>query len=127
MFWNKYFWPSIAVLILVTLLHWVASFEGLYWTLAWYDIMMHLLGGMWVALFLLWASHTQYGGFLNRYMSIKNLIIGVIVVGLLWEGLELYMKFTDTADSEYLSDSSLDMLMDVIGGFFVAFLYRKDL
>ncbi len=112
-------------MLLVVALHWVASYEGLYWSLDWYDIMMHFLGGLWACLFALWALNTQYGVGLRKYISIRNLILFVIVVGVAWELLEIVLKFTSITDAEYLGDTSLDIVMDMLGAGFAIYFYRK--
>jgi hypothetical protein len=127
MFWNKYFWPSFVVMLITVILHWVASFEGLYWTVAWYDVMMHFLGGLWVALFGLWAIHTEYGSRIAKPASIVKIILFVLVVGILWEIHELYFAFTSLDDPKYAFDTSKDILLDLLGGCLGGFIYRKSL
>ncbi|MBI5134321.1 MAG: hypothetical protein HZA81_02980 [Candidatus Taylorbacteria bacterium] len=127
MFWNRYFAPSFASLVLVAALHWVASYKGLYWTLGWYDVMMHFLGGVWTALFLLWVSRTNLGAWLFSLTTLRSLVVGVIAVGVAWELYEIAFGFTFVTDSEYPLDTSIDLVMDTLGAIAVFLVYRRSI
>jgi hypothetical protein len=124
MFWNKYFLPSFLLLTVVAILHWIASGEGYYWTVEWYDFMMHFLGGVWVALFGLWVSHTTYGAKLRPFASARNLILFTLFVGVAWELFEIFAGFSNTAIAGYRADTIYDLIMDTAGVTFVVLLYR---
>lgn len=127
MFWNKFFIPSICVMLFVVGLHWVASIEGLYWTVDWFDVMMHFLGGLWTLLFILWVISTQYVSGLKKYVSISSLIIAVIVVGIIWEWHEIFFRFTSFSDPGYWFDTNKDLVMDTLGAIFGILVYKKDI
>ena len=116
MFFNRYFVPSFALLICIALLHYLALDRAYYWTVSWYDIMMHFLGGLWVALFLLWVCATRKISFLPQNLTFIQIISVVLVVGIVWELYELVFKLTFTSDPEYWDDTVLDMIMDTLGG-----------
>lgn len=103
--------------IVVFLLHMTAMYLHLYWTIIWFDLVVHALGGLWVALTLLWlVFHSNY----ERLHVFRGLgvflvaIIGTLAVGIVWEFFELA---TDTAVSPeiYRIDTALDLLMDTTG------------
>lgn len=125
MFWNKYFWPSFLILVLVSILHWVASSEGYYWTVEWYDFMMHFLGGVWVALFSLWISGMRYGHLIKPFVKGWNLVFVTIIVGIAWELFEVALGFNDTTMQGYFGDTTQDLIMDVLGVAFVILMYKK--
>ncbi|MEK7607486.1 MAG: hypothetical protein AAB484_00980 [Patescibacteria group bacterium] len=125
MFWNKYFWPSFLVMILVVGLHWFALLNDIYDTVQWYDIVMHFLGGLWVFLFVLWAIHTQYGRFFLKHASIRNLIFFVLVVGVLWEILEIVLGFMHFSDPGYGFDVFKDLVIDILGAICGSIFYKK--
>jgi uncharacterized membrane protein len=127
MFWNKFFWPSFIFLLIVAILHWIASFEGFYWTVDWYDIMMHGSGGLWVVLFTLWVVSTQYGVKLRKYSSFRNMLIWVFVVGVLWEVHEVVLGFTDFSVPGAWPDTFQDIILDMIGGTLGAVVNRKSI
>lgn len=127
MFWNKYFLPSFLVMLLVAVLHWFGSLNYLYFITNWYDFPMHFLGGAWVALFTLWAVSTQYGSFFKKYVTLRNLVLWVFFVGVAWEFLELALQFTNFHDIGYTWDTSHDLIMDIVGASFIAFVCKKSI
>lgn len=126
MFFNRYFVPSFALLTCIALLHYVALDRAYYWTIPWYDIMMHFLGGLWVALFSLWVCASGRVLFLPQRVSWGKVLVVVLVVGLFWEFYELLFGLTFTSDPEYWGDSVLDMVMDTAGGLIGAILLNKN-
>jgi hypothetical protein len=110
-------------LILLAALHHVAIFFYLYWTVWWFDMLMHLLGGIWVGAIILWFFYES--GFVKnftykKYQAFLLAFVGTLLVGIFWEVFEIVggiIKLpTDTMDS--LSD----LVMDLVGAV-VAFLY----
>lgn len=92
---------------------------GLYfylqWLWWWYDIVLHLLGGVWVALVLMWLAMVS-----RQVPRIVPVLLGVLVVGVLWELFEVVVGMPRAAN--YTFDTSLDILNDVLGsivGFFL--------
>ncbi|OGG44752.1 hypothetical protein A2673_01825 [Candidatus Kaiserbacteria bacterium RIFCSPHIGHO2_01_FULL_50_13] len=98
-----------AVATLVGSLHLVGLEHFLYWKLWWYDIPTHFLGGVWVALALLWVSALL--GVRIRWFIV---LLVVLAVGVLWELLEFGTGFTPKEN--YALDTILDLIMDVVGG-----------
>ncbi len=114
-------------MLLVVGLHWIASLEGLYWSIDWYDIVMHFLGGLWTLLFILWVVSTQYAYRLKKYVSVISLLVAVLVVGVVWEWHEIFFKFTSFSDVGYWFDTKLDLVMDTLGAIFGILVYKKDI
>ena len=126
MFFNRYFIPSFALLVLIALLHYIALDRAYYWTLSWYDIMMHFFGGLWVVLFITWVMRSGIFHFLPSHMSFVKILSIVILVGLIWESYEVYFGLTFVSDPEYWGDTTLDIVMDIVGGSIGAFIFRKS-
>lgn len=88
-----------------------------YYTIWWFDVLMHFSGGFWVSLFFLYV----FGG---KYSTFKNFIVvisSVLVVGILWEFFEAYLNVL-SLDSFDWGDTSSDVFLDLFGGS-VAILY----
>jgi hypothetical protein len=96
----------------VAFLHYRGITYDLYWALWWYDLLVHFLGGMWVALFFVWI--VQWLGMSVTRTSAMFLIgIGAtIVVGFAWEMFELATGMVEIA---YWRDTLIDLVMDVSG------------
>jgi len=125
MFWNKYFWPSFLVMIIVVGLHWFASLNDIYDTVWWYDIPMHFLGGLWVFLFALWVTHTRYGRSPLRRTPARDILVFVLFVGIFWEILEIFLSFTHFSDPGYFFDTPKDLVMNTLGAVFGSLFYKK--
>ena len=104
--------------ILIAVLHAYALAHYLYWHYAWYDIMMHFLGGALVSLGGLWIfvgiapvvfSRT------NKKILLIDVLLFTLVVGFIWEIFELAYGFTFVTQKEYVLDTTLDFIMNTIG------------
>lgn len=92
----------------------VAIEYSLYWSLWWYDIVMHFLGGLWIALIALWAYKAFAGEDAESNKGYLTALIIVVVVGILWEVMEILVGLTLT-QANYEMDTVLDLIMDVVG------------
>lgn len=126
MFFNRYFVPSFALIVCIALLHYFALDRAYYWTVPWYDIMMHFLGGLWVALFSLWVCASGKFSFIPQRISWGKVLVVVLTVGVLWELYEIVFGLTFVSDPEYWGDTTLDMVMDTAGGLVGAILLNKN-
>ncbi len=100
----------------VLILHLVAYEYHFYWTLWWYDIMMHGLGGFAVGALIMWTTRHVY----RLPFSVPEFIIvivGVLVVGIAWELFEFVIGSQANQSYEtYVLDTMIDIAMDVFGG-----------
>lgn len=117
---KEIFWLSI----LVAVLHYIALTLYFYWTISWFDILMHLLGGYLIGLIALYllVNFLDKEIISNRKISLILVLSFVLIIGLGWELWEVFMNFTDILEDRL--DTAIDIVMDTIGGYF-AFLYGK--
>jgi VanZ family protein len=106
----------LALLVIIIVLDSVARSHNYYWGLWWYDIPMHLLGGVWVALTLLWLEQKNR---LPFRLNLVRLVLAVVAVGLLWEIYEIVFELTFTRKTGYIVDTISDLLLDLAGGLIV--------
>ena len=96
--------------MLVWALNYIALIFSFYWTLGWYDYMMHFLGGLTVGVLFLWCL-----GLEDRSLkSFLVIFILVLTVGISWEIFEYANDLTFSTES-YKSDTIHDLVMDIIG------------
>ena len=132
MFKNKLFKHAFGVLILFGLLIFMADKLYLYWTVIWMDLVMHFLGGVWVVLVILWIWSIRKNFILpNKTKTLKICIVGVMIVGLLWEVYELLIGAVRPSEGyRYWADTSSDLIMDyvgaIFGGFYGFWLLQKN-
>lgn len=111
------FFAQAAVLALVTALFIVGLMYYLQWRFWWYDLVLHGLGGIWVALAVMWLLTL-----VHRAPRIATVIISVIIVGALWEIFEFAIGAP--REVNYQLDTTTDLLMDAVGavaGFIVGY------
>lgn len=125
-FMNKTYIPAILVLILVYVLHVSGSIFGFYNDIWWYDIMMHMLGGIGIALSAYWFLKTISKNEIDKNIGIKVIVL-TIVAGLLWEGIEAYYDIASApiGSGAYYFDTVKDLIDDTIGGFIALFFINK--
>lgn len=115
---------SLIVILVVAILHGAALVFYLYWQYAWYDILVHFLGGVFLGLLLLWLLlHSGYFTVpTSKTLIMLNLLFGTLIVGALWEVFEVVAGVPILED--YALDTSIDLLMDFLGAFLAYFYYR---
>src|SRR3989344_6651367 len=96
---NKILKIIVFLIVIIAIIHITAYYFHLYLELWWIDMMMHFLGGAWVAAFILWAIF--FSGFFNLKSSVgtvenKNTLleflliafVTVLFIGIVWEIFE---------------------------------------
>jgi hypothetical protein len=111
--------------ILVAVLHITALELYLYWTVSWFDILMHFIGGAVIGVattFVFFTSgYIKYPN--DHWVVVLSVTLGaVLIVGLAWELWEVFVGFTDVVND--VNDTIVDLIMDLLGGS-VAYLYSK--
>jgi hypothetical protein len=104
----------------------VGTILYLFWTTSWFDVVAHILGGATVAFFTLWGIGRSTHPF--SYINILSFtLISVFMVGIVWEAFELTFHITDIHTLDYVSDTGLDLMDDLLGGMiaFCVVNYRK--
>lgn len=102
---------------LISFLNKLGSNFDLYWRFWWYDIIMHFLGGLWIGLMVLWIYYLS--GYFKKIKKDKSFIfllsfLSVLIVGISWEIFEYLFEIVFS--NNYISDTSLDLIMDILGG-----------
>lgn len=112
---NKIFRLMFWVLFIVGALNAISYKLYLFWTVIWFDMVMHFLGGLFVALFF-FAVFSLLG---TKMRYVEKLVLGLtftLLVGLVWEYYELIIGVTNLTDIEYWPNTGMDIVMDVAGG-----------
>ncbi|MDD4989057.1 MAG: hypothetical protein PHV42_01370 [Candidatus Pacebacteria bacterium] len=115
---NSLITASLIFLAFTAILHLYAVAFYVYWSLPWFDIIVHGLGGIAVGFFALWIDTPLDQEFASPF-SLSSLIIvlgGTLFIGLLWELFEYSFGITSLASANFLPDTLRDLAMDIIGG-----------
>ena len=103
-------YAGLGLVILVWVLNFIALTFYFYWTVGWYDYLMHFLGGLSIGVLAIWALKIE-----NR--SLKAFLVAfvsVMVVGVGWEIFEYLNGLTFSTES-YKLDIAHDLIMDALG------------
>ena len=124
-FKQKPFPFSFLMLLLLIILHLAGSYYFLYWKFSWFDVLVHIVSGLWVGLLILWLAAVF--GQINSMKEYKAktfliAVISAVFIGVIWELLENYTQITFTKASGYGLNTALDILNDGLGGA-LAYLY----
>ena len=113
------------LLVFIAALHIVALEFFLYWIYPWFDIMMHLLAGLFVSLCALWFFFES--GYIHINKNIRNVIfvvgVSITFVGVGWEIFEVLAGVP--IEKDFVLDTAIDLLMDVLGAFIAVCIFTK--
>jgi hypothetical protein len=111
------------VLAVITVLHFLGLYFYWYFYLPWFDVLVHLLGGIFVAETLLYFY--LFGGYeFGRFSrwQVFGLVLGIgLLLGILWEAYEVAIGAADSKGRGYGADTVKDLMNDLVGatiGFF---------
>jgi len=83
-----------------------------YFSIWYFDMPMHFLGGFWLGLALIWLFSVKELSF----KIIFKIILGVFFIGILWELFEISIDKTITQNPFNILDTVSDMCFDLAGG-----------
>lgn len=126
---NKIFRAMFWILFIVGAMNAIAYKLYLFWTVIWFDMVMHFLGGLFVSLFFF----AMLSVLKSKLSYVEKLVLGVVftvLVGLVWEYYELVIGVTNLADTVYWGDTGMDIVMDtlgsIVGVLFVHWVEKKN-
>ncbi|MEK7569536.1 MAG: hypothetical protein AAB500_01430 [Patescibacteria group bacterium] len=96
-------------IFLILIINFAAMKFHWYYTIAWFDMPMHFLGGLWIGFALFYFARGE--------LSFVKFIGWVLGIGVLWEVFELFNNhYFGTQDPFDLLDTLSDFLFDLLGG-----------
>jgi len=117
--------PIVGLFILLALVfaaaHTVAVQMSLYWYFSWFDIVMHLFGGLLIALGM--VSLTSFRS-IPLKPSLKLLLVFLFPIIISWEVFEWFVGLSRPATAVY--DVSKDLLVGFIGAIGGYWLIEKN-
>ncbi len=110
---KKFYTRTAMLLFLIFILNSLAEKYHLYYSVWYFDMMMHFLGGLWLGLFAIWFLATSD----FSIKSVLNIAIGVLLIGISWEIFEFIFLNMYAKISFDLMDTVSDIFFDLSGGF----------
>ena len=98
----------LALVFFILIVNYAAMKFHWYYSVPWFDMLMHFLGGLWLGLAFIWlySAGTSY----------LKIIAGVLLVGVFWEIFELVIHQYFLRESFDLPDTLSDLFFDMLGG-----------
>jgi len=92
-----------------------------------YDIYLHIGGGFGIYLLVRAVLKSWKPGLENTAKGRWLILLGVLVVGLIWEGYEWYFDIAGApvGTAAYYVDLVKDLINDLLGGVIALYLTRK--
>lgn len=129
--------PTVVILTLAILAgHLFGSIFSLYEGIFWFDMVMHALGGAWLAAVFIAIGAARYPSFfapLSLLLRTLRVVLLVLLAGFAWElyeyGFAVWAtaEFGDLGFAQPLADTLSDLALDVLGATVVsAFLFPKE-
>lgn len=121
----KIFSVTLIILIVLLFMHIYGMADNLYIKIWYYDIIMHILGGISIAMAILC---------INRIIRMKliddnmwQIILFTFLAGIVWEIFEAYFGITGSRlwTYAYYLDTTKDLVNDVVGSTVVFLTFRN--
>jgi hypothetical protein len=107
----------LVFIAIIAFLHEGAIYFRLYFQVWWFDVLLHFLGGAWIALASLWIygfSGIAKSPRKDFFSTFAVALLAVFSVGILWELFEVAIGAPLAANPSY--DVVKDLIMDALGG-----------
>jgi hypothetical protein len=108
----------ITLTVLVVGLHLAATRLYLYYTTWWADVILHFIGGAWLAV----MASTFMQAF-NKELSLKGALIFTLIFGIGWEAFEYFFDLIAFSTLAECFDSLSDLCLDLFGGCMAYYLF----
>ena len=129
---NKTCIPAIFFVITLAVFHYLGNQFYLYVKISWYDVFMHIWGGIGIALFIYWFIITYFKknrGEISPMTSdyFLTVVIVTLIIGIVWEGMETYYDIAGApvGTVDYYIDTLKDLFNDTLGSV-IAYLFLRE-
>lgn len=112
MYARRLLFAQLITAAVLTVFTWVAVTYFLYWRIWWFDMPMHILGGLYAALLAAWL--VAYRG---SPISLPLCLLFALLTGIVWEIFEYSEGITNAYHFNYITDVFKDVVIGLIGGF----------
>lgn len=112
------FFLQALIIAVVGAIHVSATKYFLYWHYVWLDVPVHFLGGLWLGLLSAWLLSSR-----QLPVSYVRVMLTVLIVSIGWEVFEIAAGVP--IEKNFVFDTSLDLVMDILGGTLGYVIARK--
>lgn len=125
---NKTYIPTLIVLVVLAMLHKVASAGHWYIRYQGFDILMHIIGGVGLALATYWILVTFFSTYFKAGKPMFwTLMAFTFALGVAWEAMEAIYGISGAplGTEKYYLDTAKDLVNDTLGAIIAAFFIEK--
>ncbi len=126
---RTYFGSIVLLIVLIGILNFYAYQSHWYWEFWWFDMIMHTLGGIWVASCALWFYYFRKTAS-DKLLQIPQkssvffiAIASIFVIGVGWELFEFNLDKFITFSIHDSIDTASDLFFDFLGSILAVFLF----
>lgn len=111
------------LIIFIFIANFLANKFYWYYSIWWFDMLMHFIGGVWLGLVFVWFFKKREVSLHLDFPLIFKSIAWVLLVGILWEVFEFYFINYVAGQSFDRADTISDLLLDLSGGILVVLYF----
>ncbi len=124
---KKIFQQLASLVIAIFILNFLANKFHWYYSIWWFDMPMHFMGGFWLGMVFFWFFKVRKLSLLVNLSLVTKLIAWVLLIGVGWELFEYFFINYMAQNNFDLIDTLSDLFFDLFGGITaVAFLLKRD-
>lgn len=110
------------LIVLIFVMNFLANIFHWYYTIWFFDMIMHFLGGFWVGLLVFYLRHAEFSG-----RTLVWMLVGALAVGIGWEIYEFFLDQTISHKSFNALDTFSDLCFDLAGAATVILYYGRKI
>ncbi len=105
----------------------IGSFLHWYYTMWWFDMFMHFLGGLWLSLFFVYTfvRRNLLGEMSTR--TVVHILLWVFLISVLWEVFEFSVNNVIGRTPFSVLDTTSDLFFDMSGAFLGLFYFKNKI
>ena len=126
---HSHLYIAFGLVVVLGTLHFIATAFYFYWTLWWFDNLMHFLAGLtggFIAVWFLFDSGIFYKHPPTVSESVLWALLFLVTVGIVWEIFEYVNGITQLFES-YTVDTLADLFFDALGAILAGVIGAKRL
>ena len=127
---KKRFFVSLSLLVFfIFILNTLAQKFYWYFTIWYFDIIMHFLGGLWLGLVFIWFFLVKRSVPTDQLLNlidlklITKIILSILIIGIFWEIFEIIFNNVLAENAFNFLDTISDIFCDLAGGTFAVFYF----
>ncbi len=117
---------ALIIWVIVFFLHFFGMKNGWYVAIPSYDIVVHGLGGLGIGYLLLFVAQKILPTYISFWKVFLFVLFSSLFIGLMWEIFEYIYDIAVIPREDYVTDTLMDLFMDIFGSLTATFLYLKN-